>query len=315
MNEPTTWLEHRGAFAEKGPPARRLSQNGVSDDALHPSSSSWLSKPAVAIPQPPPGRTALASVYDTKGSRVLGMLQTALVFIGICVYVGFTSKRSALIPSIVLSCVGYWLIMLGNPARAIVAGDDWLGVVPASRGDKRSWVATNRLSELRLAGRRGPRLSLELRDQHGRTVCVSLRGLRSNELLFALFMKAVRQSHRAGMRVDETAARVLFLDMPVLGDEISVDEQGRPTVTYFAVHLVQDGPREPITVIRRTPGRPFPIDETINERGQWERDGYLYQSLGIPDGFAFSKISERRALAFVEAIRNEVEAERNGGTR
>lgn len=268
----------------------------------------WWNGPAVPVPPAPPGRTRLASAYEARGSRVLGQLQIALLLTSVCVYYGVRDGGSMLAVAIVISCFLYWIIMAAHPAWAIAAGKDWLSVVPVSRGHTQSWVATNRLAELRLDDR-SQRWMAELSDSHGRTVKVSLRDLRSNQLLHALFVRAVRQSQAAGMRIDETAGELLSLEMPVLGDEIGVDRGGRPVVTYFAFHLVKDGPGEPIVVIRRTPGDPFPTDETIDEHGRWRPDGYLYQVFGIPEGFAITRITERRALAFVDALRAEVVAE------
>jgi hypothetical protein len=312
MHEELTgrWRDHHKDGARTKAARRPLTDYSDGCDSLPAPGSSWRDRPAVAIPPPPPGGRVLACAYHTKGSYVRSRAVIALFFVGVCLYVAFFYHRSVLIPAICMSCIGYYLIVLGNPARALAAGEDWLSAHPGGKGNATPWVRTTHLAELRFESRAGS--VIELRDQHGRIMRVRLPDLRSNQLLYALFVRAVRESHRSGMRIDETAANVLFLDMPVLGDEISFDEEGCPKVTYFAVHLLEDGPGEPITVIRRTPGSPFPSDETLNGQGQWEPDGYLYQFLGVPEGFAFTRISERQALAFMEAIRNELDAEREG---
>jgi hypothetical protein len=232
---------------------------------------------------------------------VWGRLSAALFFVAVCVYIGFSSEFSVLIFTIVVSIVAYLLLGVAHPARAVSVGLDWLSAIPAAKGSG-GWVRTNRLAELRLDARAGH--TIELRDQDGRTLSARLRELRANQLLYALFVRAVRESYRAGMRIDETAVRVLQLDMPVLGDEISVNQEGVPKVTYFAVHLTEDGSGNPISVIRRTPADPLPTDEASDGRGGWQREGYLYQFLGLPEGVAFSKISERQATAFVAASGN-----------
>lgn len=262
-------------------------------------SVSWWDRPAVPIPPAPPGEHILARAYDTRRSFILRRAITTLFFVGLCSAVALFYHRSVLIPAIVISCVGYGLLVLGNPPRAISVGADWLRVRRGGRRSSAPWVRTGHLAELCLDEKSGH--VIRLRDHQGRDLSVRLRDLSANQFVYALFVRAVRQSYHAGMRTDRTAARALHLDMPVIGEEIAVDEDGRPMKTYFAVHLLEEGPGSPISVIRRTPGEPLPTDESSDGHGGWLPEGYLYQFLGFPEGITFSRIPERRALGFVES--------------
>jgi hypothetical protein len=145
-----------------------------------------------------------------------------------------------------------------------------------------------------------------MRDRQGRRLTVEVRDLRSNDLLNALVMSAVRASYSRGMQANDLAVSWLALDQPNPEVTVARDADGRPVTTYFAFYSKEDGPNRPFAVVRRSPGDALPTDEVYGADLRWVPLGYaLHFDASKIDG-GYVQISESRAAQLTEEIRRRV---------